>query len=129
VRAAQLIEEENPMTQLFKTKLLAALFVPALVLAAGAANATGTDKMKTTPSAADTTTTATPPATSTGSMKSGTSSSDATFERLDANHDGKLSSAEVASDAKVHGMWKKLDANNDGSISKSEFEAHASDMK
>jgi Ca2+-binding EF-hand superfamily protein len=63
------------------------------------------------------------------STRSGTTSSDATFARLDATHDGKLSNAEVSSDAKVKGMWKKLDANNDGSVSQAEFQAHASDLK
>ena len=114
----------------FKMKLLAALFVPALAFTAGAAYATGTDKMKGDASANATTT---PPATSSGSMnngmKSGTSSADARFARLDTNHDGKLSSSEVAADSKVRGMWKTLDTNNDGTVSKSEFEAHASDLK
>ena len=63
------------------------------------------------------------------SKKSGTASADATFDRLDTNHDGKLTSAEAAADPKVHAMWKKLDTNNKGSVTKSEFEAHASDIK
>ena len=118
------------MRQAFKMKLLAGLFVPALALAAGAAYATGTDKMKGDASAnATTTTPATPSSSMDNGMKSGTSSADARFARLDTNHDGKLSSSEVAADTKVHGMWKTLDANNDGTVSKSEFEAHASDLK
>ena len=116
------------MRQSYKTKLLASLFVPALAFAAGSAYATGTDKMK-----GDTSATTTTPATTSGSttngMKSGTSSADAKFARLDTNHDGKLSSSEVANDTKVHGMWKTLDANNDGTVTKAEFEAHASDLK
>ena len=79
------------MTQTFKTKLMAAVFVPAIALAASATYATGDYK---SPSANTTGTTATTPATSSstqGSMKSGTTASaDATFDRLDVNHDGKL---------------------------------------
>lgn len=118
------------MRQPLKMKLLAGLFVPALAFTAGAAYATGTDKMKGDASANATTTT---PTTSSRSMnngmKSGTSSADARFARLDTNHDGKLSSSEVAADPKVRAMWKTLDANNDGVVSQSEFEAHASDVK
>ena len=115
----------------FKTKLLAAVFVPALALAAGAAGAAGTQT--TQPSATTTT-----PSTSgnsmqngmkSDSMKSGTTSADATFDRLDKNHDGKLTSSEAAADPKVHAKWKKLDANNKDAVTKSEFEAHASDIK
>jgi hypothetical protein len=57
------------------------------------------------------------------------STADATFDRLDTNHDGKLSASEAAADPKVQGAWKKLDASGKGSISKSEFQAHASDIK
>ena len=110
----------------FKTKLLAIAFVPAFALAAGTAYAAGSQTSQ--PSAATTTA----PTTS-GSMKndmrSGTASADATFERLDKNHDGKLSATEAAADPKVHAMWKKLDADNKGSVTKAEFEAHASDIK
>jgi hypothetical protein len=107
-------------------KLLAGLFVPALAFTAGAAYATGTDKMKGDATA---TTPATPSGSMSNGMKSGTSSADARFARLDTNHDGKLSSSEVAADPKVRAMWKTLDANNDGVVSQSEFEAHASDVK
>ena len=110
----------------FKTKLLAAVFVPALALAAGAAGAAGT---QTTQPSATTTTPSMSGNSMQNSMKSGTTSADATFDRLDKNHDGKLTSAEAAADPKVHAMWKKLDANNKGSVTKSEFEAHASDIK
>ena len=118
------------MTQTFKTKLMAAVFVPALALAASATYATGDYK---SPSANTTGTTATTPATSSstqGSMKSGTTASaDATFDRLDVNHDGKLSASEAAADPKVQAAWKKIDVNNKGVISKTEFQAHASDIK
>lgn len=136
------------MTQAFKTKLMMAAFVP-FALGASAAYATGDTK---SPSAnATNSTTATTPATSSsttsntqgnmgnsqGSMKSSTSSttsdsmstSAATFDRLDTNHDGKLSASEAAADPKVQGAWKKLDAGNKGSISKAEFQAHAADIK
>lgn len=117
------------MMQSLKTKLVAAVFIPALALAAGATYAMGD---KTNPSANATGTTTTPSTTGSmqGSMKSGTvASADATFDRLDANHDGKLSAAEAAADPKVQGAWKKIDVNNKGSVSKSEFEAHASAIK
>ena len=114
------------MKQTFKTKLMAAAFIPALALAASATYAAGDYK---SPGADKMGTTTTTPATQ-GSMKSGmTASTDATFDRLDVNHDGKLSASEAAADPKVHSAWKKLDVNNKGSVSKSEFEAHASLIK
>jgi len=117
------------MTQTFKTKLMAAVFVPALALAASGTYAAGDYK---SPSA-NTGTTATTPATSSStqsSMKSGTTASaDATFDRLDVNHDGKLSASEAAADPKVQAAWKKIDLNNKGVVSKTEFQAHASDIK
>ena len=114
------------MKRTFKTRMMAAAFVPALALAASASYAAGDYK---TPGANTTGTTATTPATQ-GSMKSGmTTSVDATFDRLDVNHDGKLSSSEAAADPKVQGAWKKIDANNKGAVSKAEFQAHASDIK
>lgn len=118
------------MTQSFRTKLIAVAFVPALALAASATHAAGDYK---SPSANATGATATTPATTSstqGSMKSGaTASADATFDRLDVNHDGKLSTAEAAADPKVQGAWKKIDVNNKGAVSKTEFQAHASDIK
>jgi hypothetical protein len=118
------------MRQSFKAKLVASLFVPALVLAAGASYATGTNKTYGDQSAANPTT---PPAASSNSMnnsaRSGTSSADATFARLDTNHDGKLSASEAKADPKVERMWKTLDPSNHGSVTKAEFEAHASDLK
>jgi hypothetical protein len=118
------------MTQTLKTKLIAAAFVPALAVAASATYAAGDYK---NPSANATGTTATTPATTSstqGSMKSETATSaDATFDRLDANHDGKLSTKEAAMDPKVQGAWKKIDVNNKGAVSKAEFEAHQLDIK
>jgi hypothetical protein len=114
------------MTRTFRMKSMAAAFVPALFLAASATYAAGDYK---SPSANVTGTTATAPA-GTSSMKSGTTvSADATFDRLDVNHDGKLSASEAAADPKVQGAWKKLDINNKGTVSKAEFQAHASDIK
>lgn len=121
------VSEEELMT--FKTKLMATAFLPALALAASATYAAGDYK---SPSTSATGTTATTPATSStqGSMRSGTTAStDATFDRLDVNHDGKLSASEAAADPKVQGAWKKIDANNRGTVSKAEFEAHASEIK
>ena len=118
------------MTPVFKRKLMAAAFVPALAVAASTAYAAG-DYKSPSPNATGATAT-TPPTTSgaQGSMKSGmTTSADATFDRLDVNHDGKLSASEAAADPKVQGAWKKIDVNNKGTVSKAEFEAHASAIK
>src|SRR3954465_3484408 len=99
------------MRQPFKMKLLAGLFVPALAFAAGTAYATGTDKMKGDASAnATTTTPAAPSGSMNNGMKSGPGGVAARFARLDTNHDGKLSSSEVAADPNVQAMWKNLDA-------------------
>jgi FlaG/FlaF family flagellin (archaellin) len=110
--------------------LMTAAVVPAFALAATAAYAAGDYK---SPSASTKGTTATTPATThdtTSSMKSGmTTSIDQRFDRLDVNHDGKLSATEAAADPKVHSAWKKIDADNKGSVSKAEFQAHASDMR
>ena len=70
-----------------------------------------------------------PSSTSTSTTSKSMSTADATFDRLDTNHDGKLSASEAAADPKVQSAWKKLDASNKGSITKSEFQAHASDIK
>ena len=122
------------MTHAFKTKLMMAAFVP-FALGATAAYAAG-DVKSPSANATNATTATTPPASTSNSMKSSTgttsdsmSTADATFDRLDTNHDGKLSASEAAADPKVQGAWKKLDASNKGSISKSEFQAHASDIK
>src|SRR6476620_8174774 len=121
------VYEEEPMTQTFRTKLMAAAFIPALALAASATYAAGDYK---SPSANATGTTATTPAATQGNMKGGaTASADAMFDRLDVNHDGKLSTAEAAADPKVQSAWKKIDVNNKGAVSKAEFQAHASDIK
>ena len=107
------------MTRTFRKRLISAAFVPAFALAASATYAAG-DKANTTANTTGATTTA--PATTNnmaGGMKSGTTTSaDATFDRLDANHDGKLSASEAAADPKVQGAWKKIDVNNKGSVSK-----------
>jgi FlaG/FlaF family flagellin (archaellin) len=110
--------------------LMTAAVVPAFALAATAAFAAGDYK---NPSASTKGTTTTTPATTndtTSSMKSGmTTSIDQRFDRLDVNHDGKLSATEAAADPKVHSAWKKIDADNKGSVSKAEFQAHASDIR
>ena len=59
------VYEEEPMTQTFRTKLMAAAFVPALALAASATYAAGDYK---SPSANATGTTATTPAATQGNM-------------------------------------------------------------
>jgi len=127
----------------FRTKLFAALFVPALAMAAGAASAAG-DTSKTTgqtatrPSMNDKSATTTSPSTSSRStgttssttgMSSSGSSSASGFAHLDTNHDGKLSATEAAADPKVQSMWKKLDTNNDGTVSQAEYNAHRADLK
>ena len=118
------------MRHAFKSTLMTVALVPAFALATSAAYAGGDYK---SPSAstkgATTTTPATTPDT-TNSMKSGmTTSVDQRFDRLDVNHDGKLSATEAAADPKVHSAWKKIDADNKGTVSKAEFEAHASDIR
>jgi hypothetical protein len=123
----------HTMNQPLRTKLLAALFVPALALAAGAASAAG-DTSKVTGQSATNGSTNTDKGTAqtgnTAGMASGkTSTASDAFARLDANHDGKLSAAEGAMDPKVKAMWKKLDANNDGTVSEAEFAAHQSELK
>jgi len=117
------------MRQTFKSTLMTAALVPAFALAAGAAYAAGDYK---SPGASAGTTATTPATTSDmkNSMKSGmTTSADQKFDRLDVNHDGKLSATEAAADPKVHSAWKKIDADNKGTVSKSEFQAHASDIR
>ena len=121
----------------FRTKLLAALFVPALAMAAGVASAAGdtskaTGQTATSPNMNDKSTTATSPSTNTRSnaMTNSTSSTaSGEFARLDTNHDGKLSATEAAADPKVQAMWKELDTNNDGTVSQAEFNAHRADLK
>ena len=135
------------MNQALRTKLLAAVFVPALALATGAASAAGDTSKVTGQSAtngttntndkstAQTGTTSGHQGTAAGGMSSGTTSTAAgttstdTFARLDTNHDGKLSQSEAASDPKLKAMWKKLDANNDGTVSQAEFVARQSELK
>ncbi|HKT79259.1 MAG TPA: EF-hand domain-containing protein [Vicinamibacterales bacterium] len=132
-----------------KTKLLAAMFVPALALSAGVASAGGDTNKVTGQSATNGSTNTNDKGSSTagstagmtgmGSSKSSTgatgmnssksSAAGDTFARLDVNHDGKLSAGEAATDSKVKGMWKKFDANNDGTVSQAEFAAHEADLK
>ena len=116
------------MTPPFKAKLLTIVVVPAVALIANAAYAAGYETSKPS-SAANTAAPTTSGGSMQNSMKTGATSADATFDRLDKNHDGKLSSTEAAADSKVQAMWKKFDANNDGTVTKAEFEAHASDLK
>ena len=118
------------MKRTFTRKLMAAAFVPALALAAGATYAGGDYKSPSANASGDKATAPATTSTMQGGMKGGaTASADAMFDRLDANHDGKLSASEAAADPKVQGAWKKLDANNKGAISKAEFQAHASAIK
>ena len=118
----------------FKSKLLAALFVPALALATGVASAAGDTSKVTGQSATSGSTNTNDKSTATTTNTTGmtsnkSSSAGGVFARLDTNHDGKLSAAEAAADSKVQGMWKKLDTNNDGVVSQAEFAAHQADLK
>lgn len=45
------------------------------------------------------------------------------FRKLDTNHDGVLSAAELAAPAARQGSWIAIDRNRDGRISASEFTA------
>jgi Ca2+-binding EF-hand superfamily protein len=45
------------------------------------------------------------------------------FKDLDANGDGKLSSAEVSSQSMLSRDFKTIDSNGDGSVSESEYAA------
>jgi len=116
----------------FKSKLLAALFVPALALATGVASAAGDTSKVTGQSATSGSTNTNDKSTSTTGNTTGMNSSstaNSSFARLDTNHDGKLTATEAAADPKVKAMWKKLDANNDGTVSQAEFAAHEADLK
>ena len=77
------------MKHSFRMKLLAGLFVPAVAVVAGTAYGMGTDKMKGDASANATATTPATPSATTNSGMSGTSGADATFARLDTNHDAQ----------------------------------------
>jgi hypothetical protein len=89
-------------------KLVASLFVPAVAVLASAPSFAAGDKS----------TSATTSGSTTMSKDSG-----ATFDRLDTNKDGTLSTAEAQKDASVNSMWKQLDSDNDGKVSRTEFMA------
>jgi hypothetical protein len=64
-------------------------------------------------------------ATSGSAGTTGTASWNAqTFERLDTNHDGKLSREEAQADATLRGAWSQLDPGNTGSVSRADFERY-----
>ena len=56
-------------------------------------------------------------------MKMGDDAGKAEFARLDANHDGKLSRAELGAKNPLVPHFEMLDANHDGSLSPAEFAA------
>src|SRR6476469_6921793 len=91
----------HTMNQPLRTKLLAALFVPALALATGVASAAGDTSKVTGQSATSGSTNTNDKSTSTTGNTTGMNSSstaNSSFARLDTNHDGKLSATEAAAD-------------------------------
>jgi Ca2+-binding EF-hand superfamily protein len=56
-------------------------------------------------------------------MNMGDDAEKAEFARLDANHDGKLSRAELPAKHPLAPHFEMLDANHDGSLSPGEFAA------
>ncbi len=102
------------MDRRFKRRVLASLLVPALYLPL-AALAAGEQA-----SAAGGSGGSAQPASRPAQAPSGT---DAVFDRLDSNHDGKLSKDEARSEAGMIDMWQRLDTDNDGLVSRAEFDA------
>ena len=47
------------------------------------------------------------------------------WSKLDANNDGKLSSAEVTSNATISGAFSSMDSNGDGFVTQAEYDAYA----
>jgi hypothetical protein len=47
------------------------------------------------------------------------------WAKLDANHDGKLSSTEVSTDTTISGAFSAMDSNGDGLVTQAEYRAYA----
>ena len=125
----------------FKRKLLAGLLAPALALAVGSAFAqssgtTGSQGTSATQgsqaggSAAKGSTNATGTTSGSSAMSSGSSGSSTMwnaqhFDRLDKNHDGRISREEAQGDNALRDAWSKLDASNSGSVSREDFDKYA----
>ena len=124
----------------FKRKLLAGLLAPALALAVGSAFAqstgtTGQAGSSATQGASGNTTTqsggsATTTGTAGSSAMSGSAGSSTMwntqhFNRLDKNHDGRISREEAQGDNALRDAWSKLDASNSGSVSREDFDKYA----
>lgn len=95
--------------------LVAAIVVPAFAIASGA-NAQGSSVP-----AAKTSTTSTAPASTTVN-KSGKRGA---FDRLDVNHDGKLTREEAKDSKRITSRFDALDTNKDGFLSRDEVRAMA----
>ena len=137
----------------FKRKLLAGLLAPALALAVGSAFAqssgtTGSQGSSATQgsqaggsaakgSSATGSTNATGSTSTTGSAGSSSTMSGGAsggsnamwnaqhFDRLDKNHDGRISREEAQGDNALRDAWSKLDASNSGSVSRADFDKYA----
>ena len=126
----------------FKRKLLAGLLAPALALAVGSAFAqssgtTGSQGSSATQgsqaggSAAKGAMNATGTTSGSSTMSGGTSGSSNAmwnaqhFDRLDKNHDGRISREEAQGDNALRDAWSKLDASNSGSVSREDFDKYA----
>jgi EF hand len=85
--------------------------------------------MNEVPPASDTVGSPAPNTDTAPTTTAATNTKPATFQELDANHDGKLSRDDVAADP----LWSKdfdiADTNHDGFISKSEFKKHEAELK
>ncbi len=57
------------------------------------------------------------------SMDSSTTKYDKQFNKLDKNHDGKISKDEAKANKTLKKDWSTADADSDGTINKSEFSA------
>ena len=49
----------------------------------------------------------------------------AVWDKLDTNHDGKLSSSEVSADTTISGAFSVMDGNGDGFVTQDEYRAYA----
>ena len=107
----------------FKRKLIAGLFAPVLGLTVGSALA---QSAASGSGGAQTGSASAPAAAAAGGMTTGTSTmwNSAHFDRLDKNHDGRISKEEADADTTVKGAWSTLDKSNRGSISRDDFNAY-----
>lgn len=110
----------------FKRKLLAGLLAPALALAVGSAFAQSSGTTGSQGAAGATQGSAAGgSSTTTGTAGSGAMWNTQHFDRLDKNHDGRISREEAQGDNALTGAWSKLDTANSGSVSREDFDKYA----